>query len=370
MNGMSFLSVSSSSIIFLDELITRFAFKSSGTEAISGVASKYFLRSCLRRRIVLSQREFERRAYFSESEHLSRLSFLHEKYLSDLNSAREIINSVQNNGYSKRYWQDNFPLHNPNENKRSVSGGTSWMDMPKPGSFNRNGDAIIPIRVIPALGKKHEHYSLLEKFFSAFIEDNYSVYDSTSIVSEFGAWKDKCLPDAENAQKVFEIFKGQPVLLLLPDIDDDVLTLYIKCWGLGEKISEPFSAEFGSFDLSALRCIELAKLIKAYNAGLKKKGLPPDSEELKKSIETISAIEKKELDGKIIGKTLASKLGSLPVPNEKIRKSLERRMKAIISLNKWYIFHFFNILFFSMNLWDNNCTFLALNFSLNKRLYN
>ena len=331
MSSMQYLSAIKPAIIYLDEFINRFAFKKQKNTAVISTYPKPLLRIFLRRNIVISQREFERNASFSESQYIKRISVLHESYVQGIGKAQAQAANVQTNIRGAQYWKDEFPLHNPSENAESIEDSIFWMGLPKPGSFNRNGDGIIPIRLIPAISKSHEHFSLLEKEFPSFIEDNYSIYDSCSIVSEFGAWKENAVADKDSIQNIFEVFSGQPTLILLPDIDDDVLTITIKCWDMGEQEAEPFSAEFGSFDLSALRSLELAKLIKSYSLELKKKGLPPENDEIKNAIAIVEAMDCKEKEGKMIGKNLANKLINLSVPNEEINRKLAGRMNSIIS---------------------------------------
>ena len=328
MKGMPYLSIKKSAKVSLDKMIMFLVFRHTEEYANRNQHTGSF-----RRTILSSQRDFEKHAVFSENEYLASLAALHERHSAAMAEAYSCASATKMLEMDTDYWQNEFPLHNPNENPDFAgrSGHNAWLNMPQPHSVNRNGDGIVPIRLVPALSSSHEHFRFLEKRLPVFLNDSFSVYDSCCVVSEFGVWKENAKPDYDSMKKIFETFRGQPLAVLVPEIEDDVLTISYRCQALGDSSAEPYYADFGSFDLSMLRGQELAKLIKYYNASLEEKNLQPDSEELEKALEIIDSIEQKEREGKLVARSLFFKLSSLPVPNDEIRAELEKRMEEVVS---------------------------------------
>lgn len=288
------------------------------------------------RDIKKEQRNFEQKLKLSAIEHDRKITEMRLQNEERRKDAEVSYFRAYADANMRTFLRDCWPLRNPFDSPLAIEPiyqqNTDMVEGCKIKTIiSSNQMEIVPLRFISALkNNAHPEASSINSELSMFLINNYSPNKDHAVFSEIGAWRDEIPVNDASINYLFKGLKGQPVMVFVPEFQQNgnLVRFKIWSWGLTGSQTFPDAFDFGWLDMVGLYnrvlAIESKKIIKT----LKKVGLSPSSEAILKNSKIIDLFSKEKLN--LTGDDRDYLIAMLDTPLE-INISVRKRFAKIVS---------------------------------------
>lgn len=289
-----------------------------------------------KRDIRKEERNLEQKLKVSEADHKRRITEMRIQNEARRKDAESQYFRACTDVNMRTFLRDCWPLRNPFDSPLAIEPMYKETSQMLEGCklktiISPNKMEVVPLRFISALkNSAHPEASSINCELSMFLVNNYSSNGEHAVVSEIGAWREDIPVNDASINYLFKGMKGQPVMVFVPEFqhNGNVVRFKIWSWGLGEALTYPVGFDFGWLDLTGLYNRLLASENRKLANTLKKVGLPPSSDAIKKNERIISLLS--ENNGKLSNAEKDHLLSMLDTPFE-INVAIRKRFSQVIS---------------------------------------